>query len=133
MRGHIGMTMSMGEGSVFSSSTKHNLNTKRSTKTELIAADDAMQHTLWISYFLKFQVDRIVKGGVEMKHCVAEEMFADYFIKLFQGHPFCKFRKAILNLKPYPNKRSFVIHPPQERIGLSQNARKVPSHIVVRI
>eukprot|EP00957_Ditylum_brightwellii_P101279 7717577-Ditylum_brightwellii.AAC.1 len=37
MRGHTGVTISLGKGSVFSSSTKQKINTKSSTETELIA------------------------------------------------------------------------------------------------
>eukprot|EP00957_Ditylum_brightwellii_P154161 11731775-Ditylum_brightwellii.AAC.1 len=52
MRGHTGVTMSLGQGSVFGSSTKQKLNTKSSTETELIAVDNAIPHILWTTYFL---------------------------------------------------------------------------------
>eukprot|EP00957_Ditylum_brightwellii_P210975 15365620-Ditylum_brightwellii.AAC.1 len=47
-------------------------------------------------FFIK---DRIDKGEVEVEHCGAEEMVADYFTKPLQGWFFCKFQKAILNLE----------------------------------
>ena len=47
MRGQTGATMSLGRGSVLSMSKMHKLNTKSSTKTEIIKADDALPHILW--------------------------------------------------------------------------------------
>eukprot|EP00957_Ditylum_brightwellii_P204572 15339862-Ditylum_brightwellii.AAC.1 len=55
MRGHTGITMSLGKGSVFSTSVKQKLNTKSSTETELISVDDAMPYVLWTQYFLECQ------------------------------------------------------------------------------
>eukprot|EP00957_Ditylum_brightwellii_P048284 3664415-Ditylum_brightwellii.AAC.1 len=89
MRGHLGVTMSLGEGLIFSSSTKQKLNTKSSTETELIAVDDTMPHILWITYFLECQgynvgkasichgnksaiLEQIDNGEVEVNHCGAE-------------------------------------------------------------
>ena len=42
--------------SIISISKKQNLNTKISTETDLIGADDAMPHMLWTRYFLEAQV-----------------------------------------------------------------------------
>eukprot|EP00957_Ditylum_brightwellii_P033559 2543812-Ditylum_brightwellii.AAC.1 len=64
MRGHMGVTMSLGEGSVFSSSTKQKLNTKSSMETELIAVDDAMPHILWTTYFLECQGYNVGKAHI---------------------------------------------------------------------
>eukprot|EP00957_Ditylum_brightwellii_P175479 13359965-Ditylum_brightwellii.AAC.1 len=47
-------------------------------------------------FFIK---DKIESGEVEVRHCGAHDMIADYFTKPLQGHLFCKFRKAILNLE----------------------------------
>ena len=55
MRGHTGMTMSLGEGSIFSVSTKQKLNTRSSTETKFIGVDDAMPYVLWTLYFLQAQ------------------------------------------------------------------------------
>eukprot|EP00957_Ditylum_brightwellii_P049248 3737232-Ditylum_brightwellii.AAC.1 len=121
MRGHTGVTMSLGQGSVYSSFTKK-LNTKSSTKTELIAVDDAMPHILWTVHLVECQgynvgkaqihqdnmsamllektangPDKIESKEVKVKHCGAQEIVADYFTKPLQGHLFCKFCKAILN------------------------------------
>eukprot|EP00957_Ditylum_brightwellii_P066311 5033521-Ditylum_brightwellii.AAC.1 len=43
--------------------------------------------------------DKIESGEVEVKHCGAQEMAVDYFTMLLQGHLFCKFCKAILDLE----------------------------------
>ena len=55
MRSHTGGTMSMGKGSVFSTSTKQKLNTRSSTESELVAVDDVMPHILWTKNFLRSQ------------------------------------------------------------------------------
>eukprot|EP00957_Ditylum_brightwellii_P031624 2398589-Ditylum_brightwellii.AAC.1 len=124
MRGHMGIAMSSGQGSVYSGSSKQKLNTKSSTEMELIAVDDTMSHILWTTYFLECQgysvgnaqihqdnmsamllekmangPDKIKSREVKVKHCGAQEMLADYFTKPLQGHLFCKFCKAILNLE----------------------------------
>ena len=54
-KSQTGGTMSMGKGSVFSSSQKQKINTKSSTETELVAADDMMPQILWTTYFLDEQ------------------------------------------------------------------------------
>eukprot|EP00957_Ditylum_brightwellii_P169232 12880814-Ditylum_brightwellii.AAC.1 len=55
MKGHSGVTISFGQGSLLSWSMKQHLNSKSSTETELVDVDDAMPHVLWISYFLEAQ------------------------------------------------------------------------------
>jgi hypothetical protein len=52
MQSHTGSTMSMGTGSIWSSSTKQKLNTRSSTEAELVAVDDMMPQILWTRYFL---------------------------------------------------------------------------------
>eukprot|EP00957_Ditylum_brightwellii_P122536 9344588-Ditylum_brightwellii.AAC.1 len=64
MRGHTGATISLGKGSVFSSSTKQKINTKSSTKTKLIAVDNAMPHNIWTTYFLECQGYNIRKAQI---------------------------------------------------------------------
>jgi hypothetical protein len=55
MRGHSGGCMSLGKGMSINTSTKQKLNTRRSTETELVAADDFMPILLWTNYFLEAQ------------------------------------------------------------------------------
>ena len=50
-----GGTASLGKLSFISTSIKKILNTRSSTETELIAADDPMPHLCWTNYFLEFQ------------------------------------------------------------------------------
>jgi len=55
MRSHTGATMSMGQGSIFSSSKKQKINTRSSTEAELVAVDDMMTQVLWSKLFLEEQ------------------------------------------------------------------------------
>jgi hypothetical protein len=55
MRSHTGGTMSLGKGSVYSTSTCQKLNTKSSTEAELVGVDDVMPLVLWTCYFLEAQ------------------------------------------------------------------------------
>ena len=55
MRSHTGGCMSMGEGMVYCTSQKQRLNTKSSTETELVGANDVMPQLLWTQYFLNAQ------------------------------------------------------------------------------
>ena len=54
-KGHTGSMMSLGGGAVVSSSTKHKINTKSSTESELVALDDALPMILWCLYFIEAQ------------------------------------------------------------------------------
>jgi hypothetical protein len=55
MRGHSGGCMTLGKGMPINSSTKQKINTRSSTETELVAADDFMPIILWTNYFLEAQ------------------------------------------------------------------------------
>ena len=55
MRSQTGGNMSLGKGAIISTSIKQKMNTKSSTETELITADDLMLHILWTNYFLNWQ------------------------------------------------------------------------------
>ena len=55
MKSHTGITMSMGEGVMYSSSRKQKMNSRSSTEAELIAADDAITHIMWTKLFLEAQ------------------------------------------------------------------------------
>ena len=55
MRGHMGGVLSMGHGIIHGKGTKENLNTKSSTKTEVIGAIDYMQWKIWAKRFLQHQ------------------------------------------------------------------------------
>lgn len=55
MKSHIGATMSTGEGSQCSALIQQKLNTKSSTKAELVGVDDAMPMVPWTRHFLEAQ------------------------------------------------------------------------------
>ena len=54
-RSHTGATMSMGQGSIYSKSTKQKINTRSSTEAELVGINDAMSMILWTRLFLEAQ------------------------------------------------------------------------------
>jgi hypothetical protein len=55
MCGHCGGCVSLGKGMPINTSTKQKINTRSSTETELVAADDFMPIILWTNYFLEAQ------------------------------------------------------------------------------
>ena len=54
-RSQTGSTASLGKGYFISTSITQKLNTRSSTETELVAADDLMPHLCWTNYFLNNQ------------------------------------------------------------------------------
>ena len=54
-RGHTGSIMTLGGGAVTSFSIKQCINTKSSTKAELIGVDEALPQILWTRYLLEEQ------------------------------------------------------------------------------
>ena len=55
MRGQSGGCLTLGQGMPITGSTKQKLNTRSSTETELVAADDFMPILLWTNHFLEAQ------------------------------------------------------------------------------
>jgi hypothetical protein len=55
MHSHTGSTMSLGKGSVYSTSKKQRINTKSSTEAELVGVDDSMPLVIWTRNFLLAQ------------------------------------------------------------------------------
>ena len=55
LKGHTGVSFSLGKGTIAGKSSKQKLNTNCSTKSELVGVDDAMPHCLWTNYFLAWQ------------------------------------------------------------------------------
>ena len=55
MKSHTGSYMSLGIGAAYASSPKQKLNTRSSTKAELVAADDSMPQIVWTRCFLEDQ------------------------------------------------------------------------------
>ena len=54
-KGRTGAYMNLGKEDVTSMSTKHKINTKSSTESELVGADDALPAALWSKYFIEAQ------------------------------------------------------------------------------
>ena len=55
MRGHSGGGLNIGRGFPFTASKKQKLNTRRSTKSEVVGVDDFMPGILWTRNFMKAQ------------------------------------------------------------------------------
>ncbi len=55
MKGQTGGAMTMGMGFLLDKSTKHKLNTRSSTESEIVAVDDLIPQILWVHLFLKAQ------------------------------------------------------------------------------
>jgi hypothetical protein len=55
MRNHTGATITMGEGTNYSTSIQQKLNTKSSSERELVGVNDVMLQILWTQYFLEAQ------------------------------------------------------------------------------
>jgi Reverse transcriptase (RNA-dependent DNA polymerase) len=54
-KSHTGATMSLGNGSVYSTSTKQKINTQSSTEAELVSIDDVLSKILWVKRFMEAQ------------------------------------------------------------------------------
>jgi hypothetical protein len=55
MKSHTGGTISLGKGTIYNTSTRQKLNTKNSTKSELVGVNNVMPQILWTRYFLESQ------------------------------------------------------------------------------
>ena len=60
MKSHTGDKLSLGKGSIYSTSVRRNLNTRESTEAELVGVADVMPVILWRNYFLESQGYSIV-------------------------------------------------------------------------
>jgi hypothetical protein len=55
MKGHTGDAMTMGTGFSLDKSTKHKLNTRSSTESDIVAVDNLIPQILWVRLILKAQ------------------------------------------------------------------------------
>ena len=55
MKGHTGGNMTLGKGAMYGTSTRHKINTRSSTESELVSVHDIMPQVLWTRYFLEAQ------------------------------------------------------------------------------
>lgn len=51
MRGHTRIITTGGKGTLYTSSTKTNMNAASSTETEIIAVDEKLPNYIWFRYF----------------------------------------------------------------------------------
>jgi hypothetical protein len=64
MRGHTGGGLTMGRGFPIVTSTEQKLNTRSSTKSELVPVDDCMPAICWTRYFLEAQGYQVTENTV---------------------------------------------------------------------
>lgn len=55
MKSHTGGTLTMGQGAIYSTSTKHKINTTSSTTSEIVGVHDVLPQILWTRYFMEAQ------------------------------------------------------------------------------
>ena len=55
MRGHTGGCFTLGKGALYCTSTRQKLNTRSSTESELVAANDVLLQGIWTKHFLESQ------------------------------------------------------------------------------
>jgi hypothetical protein len=55
MHGHTGGMASLGKGALMPTATRQKLNTRSSTETELVGADDMMPQLMCMNYFMDAQ------------------------------------------------------------------------------
>jgi hypothetical protein len=65
-RGYTGATMSLGRGSIIDMSKKQKINTRSSTDSKLVGADDAIPQMMRTRYFLKGQ-------GYNVEECILNQ------------------------------------------------------------
>jgi hypothetical protein len=61
-KSHTGIAMTMGTGFPITKSSKQKLNTRSSTESELVGADDAAQNILWTKFFMEAQGHHITEN-----------------------------------------------------------------------
>jgi hypothetical protein len=54
-KSHTGANMTLGNGSIYSTSTKQKINTRSSTEAELVSLDDVISKILWVKRFMEAQ------------------------------------------------------------------------------
>ena len=57
-KSHTGGTLTLGSGSISSTSTKQKVNARSSTEAEMIGVDDMISKVLWTKLFIEAQVSK---------------------------------------------------------------------------
>ena len=74
MRGYTGGIISMGKGTMMHNCSKRKINTKSSTKSEIVAVSDFLPYTIWASYFLKGQGYNLKRNIFYQDNTIAMKM-----------------------------------------------------------
>ena len=67
MKGHSGEWVTEGKGGVYSSSTKHKINTLSSTEAEIVTVGEKLPKSIWYRYF------RIEQGGSSIEDVLLQD------------------------------------------------------------
>jgi hypothetical protein len=63
-KSHTGANMTLGNGSIYSMSTKQKINTRSSTEAELVSLDDVISKILWVKRFMEAQGWNIIQNVI---------------------------------------------------------------------
>ena len=130
--------MSFGRGVVQTKSSKQKLNTKSTTKTEVVGVSDYIPFDIiWLSNFMKEQGYELIgnfvyqdnqsatkieknrwkpKDFLKIIYCPTEQMLADFFTKPLQGTLFHRLRAVVMGWEPIQTLQSFGILSTEERV-----------------
>jgi hypothetical protein len=64
LKSHTGGLVSLGRGVVMGKSSKQKLNTKSSTKAEVVGASDNLPNTIWLKWFLEAHGYDVTENGI---------------------------------------------------------------------
>jgi hypothetical protein len=92
MKSHTGGTMSMGKGSIYSTSAKQKLVTRSSTEAEIVAVHDVMPQLMWTGYFLMEQ-------GFHVKETVLYQDNTSSILIEKNGRSSCSKRNRHMNIR----------------------------------
>jgi hypothetical protein len=92
MKGHTGGTMSMGKGSIYSTSAKQKLVTRSSTEAEIVGVHDVMPQLMWTGHFLMEQ-------GFHVKETILYQDNTSSILIEKNGRSSCSKRNRHMNIR----------------------------------
>jgi hypothetical protein len=113
MKGHTGGTMSLGKGSIYSTSGKQKLVTRSSTECEIVGVHDVLPQLLWTGYFL-------IEQGFHVKETVLYQDNTSSILIEKNGRNSCSKRSRHMNIRYFfikdqvDSKRVQIEHCPTE-------------------
>lgn len=114
MKGHTGGTMSMGSGSVYSTSTKQKLVARSSTESEVIGVHDVVPQAVWTSHFLTEQ-------GIQVKQNVVYQDNMSSMLLEKNGRSSSSKRTRHMNIRFFSSRTEW--HPRKLRSSIAQQGR----------